>query len=58
VTRRSTSCEQGCGTCLTGVTGGDPDHRDVYLTDDEKTRGDRMLVCVSRARSRRITLDL
>ncbi len=54
-----TSCEQGvCGTCLTGVLEGEPDHRDVFLTDDEKRAGDRMMVCVSRARSRRITLDL
>ena len=34
-----TSCEQGvCGTCLTGVLEGEPDHRDVYLTDAEKAR--------------------
>jgi len=53
------SCEQGvCGTCLTGVIEGDPDHRDVFLTDDEKRRCDRMLLCVSRARSARLTLDL
>ena len=32
-----TSCEQGvCGTCLTGVLEGKPDHRDVFLTDAEK----------------------
>ncbi|MFD2270288.1 2Fe-2S iron-sulfur cluster-binding protein [Undibacterium arcticum] len=32
-----TSCEQGvCGTCLTGVLDGIPDHRDVFLTDAEK----------------------
>ena len=31
-----TSCEQGvCGTCLTGVLEGVPDHRDVFLTDAE-----------------------
>lgn len=53
------SCEQGvCGTCLTGVIEGDPDHRDVFLNNDEKNRCDRMLLCVSRARSPRITLDL
>ena len=28
-----TSCEQGiCGTCLTCVLEGEPDHRDSYLT--------------------------
>lgn len=54
-----TSCEQGvCGTCLTGVLEGEPDHRDVYLTDDEKLVGDRMLPCVSRARSKVLVLDV
>ena len=47
-----TSCEQGvCGTCLTGVLEGEPDHRDVFLTDAEKCANDRMTVCVSRAKS-------
>ena len=54
-----TSCEQGvCGTCLTGVLEGEPDHRDVYLTDEEKRVGDRMLPCVSRARSNVLVLDV
>ena len=58
-TQVPTSCEQGvCGTCLTGVLDGEPDHRDVFLTDAEKRSGDRMMLCVSRARSPRITLDL
>jgi vanillate O-demethylase ferredoxin subunit len=54
-----TSCEQGvCGTCLTGVLEGVPDHRDVYLTDEEKAAGDQMCVCVSRASGERLVLDL
>ena len=54
-----TSCEQGvCGTCLTGVLEGEPDHRDVFLTDAEKRAGDRMTVCVSRAKTPRLVLDL
>ena len=54
-----TSCEQGvCGTCLTGVLSGEPDHRDVYLSDEEKRVGDRMLPCVSRARSSLLVLDV
>ena len=54
-----TSCEQGvCGTCLTGVLDGVPDHRDVFLTDEEKAANDRMLVCVGRARSDVLVLDL
>ncbi len=54
-----TSCEEGvCGTCLVEVLDGEPDHRDVYLTDAEKRRGDQMLVCCSRARSMRLVLDI
>jgi len=54
-----TSCEQGvCGTCLTRVLEGIPDHRDVFLTDGEKTAGDQMCLCVSRAKSSVLVLDL
>lgn len=53
------SCEQGvCGTCLTGVLEGEPDHRDVFLTADERRCGDKMMVCVSRAKSRHLVLDI
>lgn len=53
------SCEQGaCGTCLVKVLAGQPDHQDVYLSDSEKKRGDKMLTCVSRALSNKITLDI
>jgi len=54
-----TSCEQGvCGTCLTRVIDGIPDHRDVYLTPDEAAAGDQILPCCSRARCARLVLDL
>jgi vanillate O-demethylase ferredoxin subunit len=54
-----TSCEQGvCGTCLTRVISGQPDHRDMYLTEDEQAAGDQFLPCCSRARSARLVLDL
>jgi len=54
-----TSCEQGvCGTCLTGVLEGIPDHRDVFLTDEERDANDRMCTCVSRACSDVLVLDL
>ncbi|WP_150236445.1 PDR/VanB family oxidoreductase [Nocardiopsis quinghaiensis] len=53
------SCRQGtCGTCETGVLSGTPDHRDSVLDDDERAAGDRMLICVSRAVSDRLVLDL
>jgi vanillate O-demethylase ferredoxin subunit len=56
---RPVSCEQGvCGTCLTGVREGTPDHRDVYLTDEERARGDCFTPCCSRALSPRLVLDI
>ncbi|MFI1070157.1 PDR/VanB family oxidoreductase [Streptomyces puniciscabiei] len=51
------SCEQGfCGTCQQRVLEGEIDHRDELLTDEE--RADSMLICVSRARSDRLVLDM
>jgi vanillate O-demethylase ferredoxin subunit len=53
------SCEQGvCGTCLTRVLDGEPDHRDHYLTDAEKAQNDQMLPCCSRSKSGMLVLDL
>ncbi|GAA6140320.1 PDR/VanB family oxidoreductase [Hydrogenophaga sp. 5NK40-0174] len=53
------SCEQGvCGTCLTGVKGGEVDHRDHYLTDEEQAEHDQFMPCCSRARSARLIVDL
>ena len=53
------SCEQGaCGACRCGVIEGTPDHQDVYLSDSEKAAGDQMMICVSRAKSPRLVLDL
>lgn len=54
-----TACEQGvCGTCITRVLSGVPDHRDVFLTAAERAAGDKILPCVSRAKSDVIVLDL
>ncbi len=53
------SCEQGvCGTCVCDVLEGEPDHRDVYLTEDERAANDQMLLCCSRSRSGRLVLDI
>jgi len=53
------SCEQGvCGTCLTRVLDGEPDHRDLYLTDEERAANDQFLPCCSRAKSSKLVLDL
>ena len=37
---------------------GIPDHRDDFLTDDEKSANDRFCPCVSRAKSELLVLDL
>ena len=53
------SCEQGlCGTCMVTVLEGELDHQDMYFNDSERAASDKVLTCVSRARSRRIVLDL
>ncbi|WP_240160829.1 PDR/VanB family oxidoreductase [Burkholderia sp. Ax-1719] len=53
------SCEQGvCGMCETRVLDGVPDHRDQLLTESERQRGDVMMLCVSRALTPTLTLDL
>lgn len=53
------SCEQGiCGTCITRVLEGEPDHRDLFLSPEEQARNDQFLPCCSRAKSRVLVLDL
>ncbi|WP_095963099.1 PDR/VanB family oxidoreductase [Pseudomonas ogarae] len=53
------SCEQGvCGTCLTRVIQGQPDHRDSFLTDQERAANDCFTPCCSRSRSPLLVLDL
>ncbi|WP_299847823.1 PDR/VanB family oxidoreductase [uncultured Roseovarius sp.] len=54
-----TQCTQGlCGTCEQAVLEGDVDHRDLVLDDDEKAENSCMMVCVSRAKSGRLVLDV
>lgn len=53
------SCEQGiCGTCVTRVVSGVPDHRDLVLTEKQHAAGDRITPCCSRALSDELVLDL
>jgi len=53
------SCHEGiCGTCEQVVLEGDVDHRDSILSEDEQAANETMMVCVSRCRSDRLTLDL
>ncbi len=53
-------CRRGeCGLCPQTVieSDGPIDHRDRYLSDDEKAAGDTLCVCVSRIRGKRLVLD-
>jgi vanillate O-demethylase ferredoxin subunit len=43
---------------LTRVLEGEPDHRDQFLTDEEHAKNDQMLPCCSRAKGRKLVLDL
>jgi tetrachlorobenzoquinone reductase len=53
------SCREGlCGTCVTDVCSGEPDHRDYVLTDEERASGKLMTICCSRSKSRLLVLDL
>ena len=53
------SCEEGvCGTCLTRVIEGVPDHRDMYLTEEEQAANDQFTPCCSRAKTAVLVLDL
>jgi len=51
------SCESGtCGSCRTGLLAGEPEHRDMVLSDSEKSS--HIMVCVSRAKGAELVLDL
>lgn len=52
-------CRGGvCGQCRVAVLDGVPDHRDAVLDPQEQARGDTMMLCVSRALTPSIVLDL
>jgi vanillate O-demethylase ferredoxin subunit len=53
------SCGQGiCGTCVTRVLGGLPDHRDMYFTGEEQDANDQFTPCCSRSKTAVLRLDL
>lgn len=55
----ASSCLEGvCGTCETAIIDGVADHRDSILSPDERETNETMMICVSRARSPRIVLDI
>ncbi|WP_111893217.1 PDR/VanB family oxidoreductase [Acinetobacter sp. MB5] len=53
------SCEQGiCGTCVTRVVSGVPEHRDVFMTDEEHASNNQFTPCCSRAHSDTLVIEL
>jgi ferredoxin len=52
-------CKRGdCGICQTSVIEGIPDHRDYILSESEKASNKVMQICISRAKTNRLVLDL
>ena len=52
-------CQRGeCGICQVIVLEGEPDHRDHILSDEERSSNTVMQICVSRAKTPRLVLDL
>ena len=55
----NSSCEEGyCGSCETRVLDGQPEDRGSLMTSEEHDREGTMLVCVGRARTATLVLDL
>ncbi|GAA2549550.1 ferredoxin [Neomicrococcus aestuarii] len=52
-------CRKGvCGECAVPVLKGRVEHRDLYLTDEEKALHETVMCCVSRAQEQELELDL
>lgn len=52
-------CREGvCGTCETAILEGEADHRDQYFSDEERASQQSILICCSRAKGKRLVLDL
>jgi len=53
------SCQQGiCGSCITNILEGEPDHKDSVLSEGERKSGRLFTPCCSRAKSAKLVLDL
>jgi ferredoxin-NADP reductase len=53
------SCTEGvCGTCETRVIEGIPDHRDLFLSPEEKAANKTIMICCSGSKSGTLVLDL
>jgi dimethylamine monooxygenase subunit B len=52
-------CRGGaCGRCETDLLEGEAEHRDVFLADAVKARQNKIMLCVSRAKTDHLVLDL
>jgi vanillate O-demethylase ferredoxin subunit len=53
------SCQQGiCGSCITNILEGEPDHKDSVLSESERKSGKLFTPCCSRAKSAKLVLDI
>ncbi|KWF30773.1 PDR/VanB family oxidoreductase [Burkholderia pseudomultivorans] len=57
--RATFSCREGlCRSCEVALLSGEADHRDYVLTDDQQRANASLMICVSRARSSELVIDL
>ncbi len=53
------ACTEGmCGTCVTGVIAGTPEHHDHFLDAEEQAENDQFTPCCSRSKTALLILDL
>jgi vanillate O-demethylase ferredoxin subunit len=53
------ACSEGvCGTCQVKVLDGIPDHRDHFLTEEEKAANGSIMVCCSGSKTANLVLDI
>ena len=53
------SCGGGlCGACEVDVLAGEPEHRDLILTEEAQAKGKSMMICVSQSKTPVLELDL
>jgi vanillate O-demethylase ferredoxin subunit len=53
------ACSEGvCGTCETRVIEGFPDHRDQFLSNEERAANKTIMICCSGSKSSTLVLDL
>ncbi|RDK03634.1 oxidoreductase [Paraburkholderia lacunae] len=53
------SCREGlCRSCEVGIVSGEADHRDYVLSAEEQREGKSLMICVSRATTQELVIDL